>query len=127
MAKVTRDMLDWVIEGITFSQYRRVSADLDSKLAGESKQVEVEVTFAGATLRSVFEKAFGAAVISWANGPGRKHIGTLGKKVTVSFSAPGKRMETTEELLARALQAVKGLDAKKQEEYLALLEEAAKG
>ena len=98
---ITKDVLDEVVGDVSFSAYRQISPDNDSKLAGDSKKVLVQVNFAGATLRSVFDRAFGAAVIAWANGQGRKHYSTIKEKVVVEFTAPAKRIETREEKIAK--------------------------
>lgn len=94
---ITKEMLTEVCGPIKLSAYRSVSADLESKLQGLSKQIEFEVDFEGASLRSIFDKAFGAAYITYANGQGRKNIDKLAKKVSVKFTAPARRVETREE------------------------------
>jgi len=123
MEKITRDMLEWTVAGIKLSAYRSLSADMDSKLAGDSKKVEVEVDFSGATLRSVFDRAFGAAVISWANGQGRKNVDKLPSKVTVQFVAPAKRVLTDEEIMAQAKARFTAMTPEARAEYLKQLAE----
>jgi hypothetical protein len=123
MEKITKDMLNWAVEGIKLSAYRSLSADMDSKLAGDSKKVEVEVDFNGATLRSVFDRAFGAAVISWANGQGRKNVDKLSNKVTVQFVAPAKKVLTDEEIMAQAKARFTAMTPEARAEYLKQLAE----
>lgn len=126
MEKITSGDLGRMVEGVKMSQYRSISPDIDGKLSGDTKQILIEVDFTGSTLEDVFTKAFGQAVISYANGPGRKAYAKLtkGQKVTVSFKAPGKRVETPEEVMAKGKTAAVQLPPEDFEKYIEELKAA---
>jgi hypothetical protein len=118
---ITKEMLDWAVEGVVLSKIIGFKADKDSTTV---KQVNLEVDFSGVPLRAVFAKALGGTVITWQNGPGRSKFDTWksGQTVKVSFAAPAKRMETPEETLARTAAAVKAMSPEDRAAYLAQLE-----
>jgi len=91
---ITRDMFDQLVGDIVIKEYRKISPDADAKAAGESKGVNLEVSYKGLTLGDVFTKAFKTDVVSWQNGgkTGRNNYKNYseGQVVKVDAKAPAK-------------------------------------
>lgn len=97
-----------IINGVILSKVCSVSPDNDAKKAGTHKNINVKVKFDGATVKSVFDKALSATVISWQNGVGRKAFDTLenNQTVEVQFIAPASRpTEAPEDAFMREAKA----------------------
>ena len=93
------------ITGVKLIRRCSIKPDKDSN---ESKQVNLEVTFDGVELESVFQKALSATVIQWQNGPGRKQFDQWknGQTVEVQFSAPGRVQIDPETAMVAKLQTM---------------------
>jgi hypothetical protein len=88
MAKLTKANLTDTIEGLTFSEHRKISPDEDSKKDGVSKTILLEIDYNGLTLLDLLAKAFKSDCVSWQNGSGgRKAFDKLEDKQTVKVSA----------------------------------------
>ena len=86
------------------------------KGAKETKQINLEVSFDGATLRDVFLKALSAVVIQWQNGTGRKNFDKWknGQRVKIEFKAPSAIYTSPEEAL---LSKLASMDPKERAKY----------
>ena len=107
MAKLTKDNLNDVIEGITLSRWISVSPDEDAKKGKVKKIINLEVDFTGATLQDLIISAHKPSTVSWQNGSGGRSIfDKLVDKSTikVSFKSPGgaPQIDPVEAIIASA-------------------------
>ena len=120
--KLTSANLKDIIEGISFSEFRSISFDNDSKKAGDKKTVSLKVNYDGLTLGDVIAKAFNSDCVSWANGSsGRKNYNNLKDRQVIEISAktPGKAPQVDpEQAMIAKLQA---MTPEEQKTYLATM------
>jgi hypothetical protein len=98
-----------VITNVTLTKVCSIKVDKEST---ESKKINLSVIFDGATIGSLFEKALGGTVISWANGVGRKNYDkwTNNQTVEIHFTSPATRpTEAPEDAFTREARAA-GVD-----------------
>jgi hypothetical protein len=121
MAKLTKANLIDVIEGISYSEYRKLSPDEESKKDGIAKTIMLEIDYSGLTLNDLLTKAYKSDCVSWQNGSGgRKAFDKLVDKQTVKISAksPGgaPQIDPVDAIIAGAKAA--GMNA---EDYIRML------
>ena len=107
MGKLTNANLNDIVEGIKYSEYRKVSPDTDSKKDGVSKTILLEIDYNGLLLVDLVKKAYKSDCVSWQNGSGgRKDFDKLVDKSTVKISAksPGgaPQVDPMESIIASA-------------------------
>jgi len=110
--------MNTIISGVVMSKVCSIKADADST---ESKNINLVVSFNGATLQGVFDKALSSAVIQWQNGVGRKNFDTYvnNQTVKVDFKSPGKSTIPAEDIVKARAATLKG------EEKIAYLADCA--
>jgi hypothetical protein len=91
MATLTKANYVDVID-IILSKACTISADKESKVAGDSKTINLEVNYKGLTFKDLMAKALKGDIIAWQNGGnGRKnydkHID--GSTVKINATSPG--------------------------------------
>ena len=96
---ITKDMLDWTIDGITLTETRKISEDEDAKKAGMSKSVELTIKYDGRTLGDILKKAYKSDCITWASSNRGKAI-----PAAVTYQSPqpgtkGARVDGVNQLL----------------------------
>ena len=113
---LTKVNLNDIIEGITYSEYRTISPDGESKKDKIFKTVNLEMSYGGLTLNDLVVKAFKSDCVSWANGgSGRKNFDNLVDKSTVKVSAksPGgaPQVDPVDAIIASAKAAGMSIEA----------------
>jgi hypothetical protein len=115
--------LNEIVKDVRISKVCSIKADADSTTI---KTVTLNVYFSGVTLKDVFSKAVGGAVIQWQNGPGRKGFDKLtnGQVVNIEFKAPGRTIVDPE---TEMINKLGNMTKDEQNAYIkTLMEKAAK-
>lgn len=121
METITKKDFDAKFDGVTIDTVRSIKADSEST---ESKQVTLRFHLEGVSLRDVLTNAISTAVVKWQNGPGRKQFDqwTQHQVIDVDFKSPGKKIETPEEIMAKAMTLAKGMNQDALKAYIESLE-----
>ena len=125
MATLNKGNYDDTLD-ITLTKVCKVSPDKAGKLAGVTKNINVEVSYKGLTFKDVMAKALKSDIIAYQNGVARKNFNKMvnGETVKIDAASPGANYIDPEE---KTIELFGNKTEEEQLAFIALLEKSMKG